>query len=323
MANFTGAECLICKEKFTGNDDIVVCPECGTPYHRECYAKEGRCINDELHEAKISWSEKKEQDEKGKPIVCEKCGAENKSHAFLCQQCGASLVGDINFENTSDNNNGRQGQNKGVFTFNINDKYCGMNPEEEIAENVKTSEAADFIGTNVPYYLMLFKRMKDTGKKISICAISLLFPQFYFANRKMWKEAVLTTFIETLLSIPYAIYSLISAGIYLEENGAGNELSSKLAAISINEVWLNIAVTATNYISMIIPILAFLFANWLYYRHMQKKINKIKSRYSSQEEISVRIATAGGTSILGIFLMLALQFILSMILVLGLMYIYM
>ena len=36
MIDYTGLECPICGEKFTAQDDIVVCPECGAPYHRAC-----------------------------------------------------------------------------------------------------------------------------------------------------------------------------------------------------------------------------------------------------------------------------------------------
>lgn len=322
MANFIGAECLECKEKFTVNDDIVVCPECGTPYHRECYAKNGKCINDTLHEENVSWSQKKEEAEKGKPIICKKCGAENKSHSFLCHQCGASLVDDLNFEEADRKSTAGQNQNSGVFTFDFTDKYYGMNPNEEIAQDVKISEAVDFIGTNVPYYLSLFKRMKDSGKKISICIISLLFPQLYFGHRKMWLEAFLMTVLETVFLIPYAIYmTAATAQTYISEYGVEGGIFEKLAAINLDSTGLNLAITLTNYASMVLSVLAFLFANYLYYRHMQKKISKIKKQYTSPEEVSARIITAGGTSILGIFAVLALQFILSMILVLGLMYI--
>ena len=55
MATYTGAKCKVCQEPFKDGDDIVVCPDCGTPYHRECYKKAGKCINDELHESGGSW----------------------------------------------------------------------------------------------------------------------------------------------------------------------------------------------------------------------------------------------------------------------------
>ncbi len=41
--------CPICNVRFTEDDDVVVCPECGTPHHRECYNKENNCFNSHLH----------------------------------------------------------------------------------------------------------------------------------------------------------------------------------------------------------------------------------------------------------------------------------
>lgn len=324
MANYTGAECLVCKEKFNDNDDIVVCPDCGTPYHRECYLKEGKCINDSLHENNKSWTRDKAETGEELPKVCNKCGAENKPHSFLCQKCGASLVEQFNFDENKNTDNDFNRQNSGFagFTFNIGDKYCGMNPEEEIADDVKVSDAADFIGANVPYYLILFKRMKDTGKKISACVISLFLPQFYFAYRKMWKEAFFMTILETLLSVPYAIYSVSTvAQSYIEEYGIKNEIISQLASINTESGFFAISITLSNYISIALSILAFLFAHWLYYRHMQKKIINIKKQYDSGESASAKIISAGGTSILGVIIILAVQFILLAVLFFGLIYI--
>ena len=31
--------CPVCGEKFTADSDVVVCPDCGTPHHRECYLR--------------------------------------------------------------------------------------------------------------------------------------------------------------------------------------------------------------------------------------------------------------------------------------------
>ncbi|MDE6709797.1 MAG: hypothetical protein K2J76_04850, partial [Oscillospiraceae bacterium] len=55
MAGYIGTRCMVCSEKFTEEDDIVVCPECGTPYHKECYKKEGSCVNTVLHESGGAW----------------------------------------------------------------------------------------------------------------------------------------------------------------------------------------------------------------------------------------------------------------------------
>ncbi|MBO5103830.1 MAG: hypothetical protein J6B74_02035 [Ruminococcus sp.] len=47
--NFVGEKCVFCGEVFKDGDDVVVCPECGSPHHRECYKKENRCANIALH----------------------------------------------------------------------------------------------------------------------------------------------------------------------------------------------------------------------------------------------------------------------------------
>ncbi len=41
--------CQSCKQVFTPQDDIVICPHCGAPYHRACYQKEGQCVYHDKH----------------------------------------------------------------------------------------------------------------------------------------------------------------------------------------------------------------------------------------------------------------------------------
>ena len=47
--DYTGLKCPVCGKPFTSDDDIVVCPECGAPYHRACYQQAGHCIFQEKH----------------------------------------------------------------------------------------------------------------------------------------------------------------------------------------------------------------------------------------------------------------------------------
>ena len=53
--DYTGIKCPVCEKTFTKQDDVVVCPECGAPYHRGCYQKEGHCIFEEKHQKGESW----------------------------------------------------------------------------------------------------------------------------------------------------------------------------------------------------------------------------------------------------------------------------
>ena len=50
MAEYTHLPCAVCGKEFDENSDVVVCPVCGTPHHRECYKQLGHC-------AIIAWHE--------------------------------------------------------------------------------------------------------------------------------------------------------------------------------------------------------------------------------------------------------------------------
>ncbi|MCL1831829.1 MAG: hypothetical protein FWG45_02825 [Oscillospiraceae bacterium] len=50
MSKFAGVKCAACVEVFKDGDDVVVCPDCGTPHHRDCYAQNGGCVHIENHE---------------------------------------------------------------------------------------------------------------------------------------------------------------------------------------------------------------------------------------------------------------------------------
>ena len=52
---YTGIPCAACGKKFTAEDDVVVCPECGTPYHRACYKELGHCVNEARHAEGYVW----------------------------------------------------------------------------------------------------------------------------------------------------------------------------------------------------------------------------------------------------------------------------
>lgn len=53
---FLGKHCPVCRGAFKENDNVVVCPECGTPHHRECYAKENKCGLESYHAAGFVWN---------------------------------------------------------------------------------------------------------------------------------------------------------------------------------------------------------------------------------------------------------------------------
>ena len=108
LFDYTGCECKSCGKKFTSEDDIVVCPECGTPYHRECWKKEGKCINTELHESHQSWKEANTA--QSDAPVCKKCGNRLREDQLFCDKCGVPT--DFFFSQGTDRPAGEAEQNE-------------------------------------------------------------------------------------------------------------------------------------------------------------------------------------------------------------------
>lgn len=47
--------CNGCNQPIKEDDDIVVCPVCGTPQHRSCWIANGECVNSSLHADGFVW----------------------------------------------------------------------------------------------------------------------------------------------------------------------------------------------------------------------------------------------------------------------------
>ena len=92
MGIHTGEKCIVCGQVFTDADDVVVCPECGTPYHRACWQKNGACINLPLHESGKSWEPTKPREETRNTRICPDCGTGNPEDATHCSHCGKPFL---------------------------------------------------------------------------------------------------------------------------------------------------------------------------------------------------------------------------------------
>lgn len=101
---YTGNICNGCNEELLDGDDVVVCPECGTPQHRHCYDINGACVNAHLHSENYSWqgtvSEKTSAESstlvnetpKTQDIVCPNCGSTNPQGTEICRHCGMKFT---------------------------------------------------------------------------------------------------------------------------------------------------------------------------------------------------------------------------------------
>lgn len=328
MADYTGKKCIVCKGTFSESDDIVVCPECGTPYHRECYAKTGSCINTELHNSKGTWQPSPEisaaqQTEAQNDLVCRRCGYVNPENALFCERCGEPMPAlEKHNEKMRENQNRAMngntfpgmmnGQEQGIniqpFLVNFSDPLCGYNPDEDF-DGVRLCELGDYVETNTHYYLPIFKRIKETGKAISWNFSAMIFPELYFANRKMPLMSAAAFILRLFTSLPGEIYMLAASN----PDMVGKFIDTRSSAFST-------MLTLSYFLSYVIMFFFGSFANWIYYKKAVKKTAKIKKTVPPQF-LRQTLRSKGGTSIALLltvgFICLSLRYIIARLMEFG------
>ncbi|MEE1321896.1 MAG: RING finger protein [Acutalibacteraceae bacterium] len=131
---YKNTSCPGCGRMLKENDDVVVCPECATPQHRECYEKENKCVNTHLHAEGYEWKnegtaekaiffkkkdapDKKDTDSEFSP--CPNCGNMNPKGTKQCSRCGMKLVVfGIDLATEIKQQNNPQQENKSIPTYN-------------------------------------------------------------------------------------------------------------------------------------------------------------------------------------------------------------
>lgn len=319
---FTQYNCPVCEKKFENGDDIVVCPECGTPHHRECYDSLGRCFYEDKHAEGFSFEnlnteqteneQKNSQFEDFETILCPVCFHKNPKNAQVCQRCGTDLRAENAHnpqqENGQPNQQGSQYQGMPPFGFSASgmpsfDPLAGMDSKEEVGEGVTAGEAAKFTGKNTQYFSMVFQRLKKFGRgKFGFAAF--LFSGIYFLYRKMYglgiafsliviATNVLATFITLTPEWSAAVRELTTAS----PNSIVNDPAYAYSLLGkMGYAYLPIILNGVRYLLMLISGLT---ANRIYYNHSMKRIRRIKDehRNSSADELNKSLESSGGVNL--------------------------
>lgn len=275
--DYIGEKCPVCSDIFTEDDDIVVCPECGTPHHRKCYSLENRCANEELHASGEKW--KRRTIKRDRYILCPVCRFPNGEHDEHCSRCGAELRREEGIAAALDTDGARSetesgfGGIPGAEDITNPIKYLGFDPEEDMG-GATLREVSDFVGPNTLYYIPIFKRMKDIGSKITFNIACLIFPALYFANRKMWGWAVLAAFLGILFNLPANLLVYISE---FPEN-VGDFIVSNMGIIeTIGGIFA--------FADIAVHVLFCFFANRMYFRFTLNSLKKLKASPGRAEDL--------------------------------------
>ncbi len=315
MMRFTGEPCPVCSEKFKEGDDIVVCPECGTPYHRACWAKAGACVHAAEHAAGFEWQPRAGAGA-GAACVCPNCGAHNEPGAAYCSHCGVPLGRDTAADR----------QNAPIYTRTPTEapqpraSRAGAQPDgvrmaaytagedggiyrrevgpDDAIDGIKARDWASFVGRSSPYYLMQFFRMSATKRKTGVSFSVLLFGPGYFFYRKMWREGLLYAAALLLLGLPGTLLMLLDAGV--------------LPAAGWNIGFLAMLAQVCAIASWAVTVAMCLLGVYLYKKSAAKRIREVYDRVPDGPDRADALALCGGTSLLAPALYMLALFLGSM-----------
>ena len=262
---YTNYKCPVCNNQFTEDDDIVVCPECGTPHHRECYIQNGECANTDKHGT-------------NEPIEVEFVDVEDNNEPI-----------------TEAENEVNKTQNAEQVVQEIFEEMKGAAGDYMLnGKHVSFYEAA--IGKNQKHYIPRFIFMDKTKKAVSWNIAGFFVPLAWCLYRKMYKFAaiILALYMILIGAMSYTIATneeLITAvdecmqedpnfyeNILLYRTSSNVTLTEK--QVKFNELTTNFKLPAPLQWAMYIivygiRILMGIYATNLYYKKLTKSIERV------------------------------------------------
>lgn len=275
---YENQECPVCKRAFEDGDDIVCCPDCGTPHHRECYNLIGHCVNKGLHKSNYSYYEEHankeavpEGDEQNKP-------EEEKDSA--------------------------QG---GVFPpFPAAAIDFTKNPYDNDKEKIDGESAGDIataVRSNVPRFMKIFHRQEQTKAKTGWNWGAFFFSHYYLFFRKMYKQAITLFCVNITISSVLNLLVMKLAPLTVEAIGELQRLASattdsaallekvnSIQGLSDFSTFRNIYLAFTA-LMLLIRITVAVFADGMYKHTVTDMIKKINEQLESGAAFSTPTLT--------------------------------
>ncbi len=315
--DYIGNKCPACDNYFHAHDDIVVCPECGTPMHRECYLSLGKCVNFDKHAQGYDYQEdikKSQAPDDESLLTCPKCNTKNPSNAFFCSKCGNALQENKSGQDQPNFNqspfgipftgqypNGtNQMPNPNVIMF---DPLAGVSPHADLGDDVTVSEAAKFVKQSTPYFITIFNSIKNFSKsRFNFCA--MFFSGGYLLFRKMYKIGSFITAIQAamiILDIYLSYYITTSSAfskffeaVYSYDTNAAMLHMSNLQGKDLYMLLLYYAISA---LMLIMSVVIGACANRMYFAHCKKQINIIKKETDDKKKRDELLQKKGGVNL--------------------------
>lgn len=295
MDRYTGATCPVCQRRFVDGDDIVVCPDCGTPHHRACWAVEQKCANEALHAENYTFP-LPDQNQR-----CPQCGTPFSEGEKHCGNCGAALEKpQLTLEQMVPEATVLSAPGAPVQVMVHSPGGTAQ------IDGIPLQDWVTYIGPSAGYYLFHFARMDATGTKLGFTPTALFFPALFFFFRKMWFVGFLSMVTNALLNAPQFFIAMRDAGYVIPPLAQQYmPLLTQLAG-------------PFSVANMVLHMLWAVFAVYLYRRHATQKLRQLRSAHPAEGDYQQALVRAAGPSkeamllfaaMIGVFLLVQLYFL--------------
>ncbi|MGN0538403.1 MAG: RING finger protein [Candidatus Fimenecus sp.] len=295
---YVNQKCPVCDKPFTGDDDIVVCPVCGTPHHRECYKKNGECANSDRHRDGYRWA----------PETVNSAAGESGNTVPPFANGAEGRQAPPPFSDGAPYNS--QQASSTVFFGNQPNPFALF--PKEIADGVSTEEAAEFVQVSSYKYVQKFFYNKS-GKKTWNWA-AFFFAPYWFFYRKLHKLGAIFTAVLLLISIglslpPSAVSFTKDWGDFLNKYSRQNTANYEDADAYLDSMRADAAkIIKSNRAGSVIyavqglmvigvHVAAALVADKQYYKFTVKKIRKIKEETADENQRKLLYFRSGGLAV--------------------------
>lgn len=324
MFFYEGLSCPYCDTHFTETDDVVACPTCGAPHHRDCWKAHGACAHAADHGTDREWSRDKAFEQAPRDEApadrhpCPNCGADNSPYAELCSHCGRPLNAQ-EWSSYTDPVGGAQhtppfGEYAPYHTPQSD--YTGMSPNDTI-DGETVADLTAVVQTNTAYYLPKFRAMTQKNAKLSWNWAAFFLPSYWLLYRKQYLLGGILLALEIVLST-VTMAALYSGAPMLGSVSSTADLVTRLIVFAQTDPFLQNVVhfiAAVGVVLFLIRLIVAMFGNSLYMHHTKHVIRRSREQYP--EGYQAQLAAAGGTSfILAVIGYMCMQTLPMMILML-------